>query len=98
MKKKILSIETIDVCHHKQLDSNQFFQVNTIPMSVIVILLIASISVATLFLVGFIWSVKTGQYDDAVSPAMRILFEEGQEMQLDEKPVKPILVKDLPIS
>lgn len=44
-------------------------------MSVIIILLIASISVAALFLAGFIWSVKTGQYDDDASPAIRMLFE-----------------------
>jgi len=44
-------------------------------MSVIIILLIASISVAALFLAAFIWSVKTGQYDDEVSPSIRILFD-----------------------
>ena len=48
-------------------------------MSVIVILLIASISVASLFLLAFIWSVKTGQFDDEGSAASRILF--------DDKPV-----------
>lgn len=45
-------------------------------MSVIIILLIASISVAALFLVAFIWSVKNGQFRDEVSPAVRILFED----------------------
>lgn len=45
-------------------------------MSVIVILLIASISVAGLFLIGFIWSVKSGQYDDDYSPSSRILFDD----------------------
>jgi cbb3-type cytochrome oxidase maturation protein len=44
-------------------------------MSVIIILLIASISVAALFLAGFIWSVKSGQYDDEKSPPMRMLFD-----------------------
>lgn len=44
-------------------------------MSVIILLLIASISVASLFLAGFIWSVKTGQYDDEISPSVRILFD-----------------------
>lgn len=48
-------------------------------MSVIVILLIASISVAALFLGAFIWSVKNGQFDDSFSPPQRILF--------DDKPV-----------
>lgn len=44
-------------------------------MSVVILLLIASISVAGLFLIAFIWSVKTGQYDDEVSPSIRILFD-----------------------
>lgn len=45
-------------------------------MSVIILLLIASISVAALFLAAFIWSVKSGQYDDEESPPMRMLFED----------------------
>lgn len=44
-------------------------------MSVIIILLLASIGVAVLFLAAFLWSVKTGQYDDDVAPSVRILFE-----------------------
>lgn len=45
-------------------------------MSVIIILLIASITVASLFLIGFLWSIKSGQFDDDVSPSIRILFDE----------------------
>lgn len=44
-------------------------------MSVILILLLASISVAALFLGAFLWSVKTGQYNDEISPPLRILLE-----------------------
>ncbi len=44
-------------------------------MSAIVILLIASISVAAIFLAAFIWSVRNGQYDDDFSPPRRILFD-----------------------
>ena len=44
-------------------------------MSAIVILLIASISVAALFPSAFIWSVRTGQFDDEFSPPQRILFD-----------------------
>lgn len=53
-----------------------FTTVNALPMSVIILLLIASISVASLFLFAFIWSVKDGQYDDEIAPAVRILFED----------------------
>jgi cbb3-type cytochrome oxidase maturation protein len=52
-------------------------------MSVIIILIIASIFVALLFLIGFIWAVRSGQYDDTFSPSVRMLFEDK------EKPEKP---------
>jgi cbb3-type cytochrome oxidase maturation protein len=51
-------------------------------MSVIVILMLASLAVATLFLAGFIWAVRSGQYDDTCTPSMRILAE-------DELPRQP---------
>ncbi len=45
-------------------------------MSVILILLIASLTVAAAFLAAFIWSVKTGQYDDDYTPSLRMLFDD----------------------
>jgi cbb3-type cytochrome oxidase maturation protein len=45
-------------------------------MSVILILIVTSIIVALLFLGAFYWAVKSGQYDDTYSPAVRMLFEE----------------------
>lgn len=45
-------------------------------MSVLILLLIASITIAGIFLVAFLWSVKSGQYDDEVSPPMRMLFDD----------------------
>ena len=56
--------------------ANTFANSNFI-MSVIIILLIASISVAAIFLAAFLWSVKSGQYDDQVSPPMRMLFDDN---------------------
>lgn len=50
-------------------------------MSVIILLIIASIIMAGGFLIAFIWSVKDGQYEDNYSPANRILFD-------DTKPAK----------
>lgn len=44
-------------------------------MSVIVVLIGFSIIVAAGFLVAFLWAVKSGQYDDDVSPSIRILFD-----------------------
>jgi cbb3-type cytochrome oxidase maturation protein len=45
-------------------------------MGVIIILLLASISIAGLFLFAFIWSVKSGQFEDDYSPPSRILFDD----------------------
>ncbi|MDO9254645.1 MAG: cbb3-type cytochrome oxidase assembly protein CcoS [Bacteroidales bacterium] len=50
-------------------------------MSVIVVLIGFSIIVAAGFLVAFLWAVRSGQYDDDVSPSVRILFDNE-----DEKP------------
>ena len=50
-------------------------------MSVIILLIIFSIIVASGFLAAFIWAVKTGQFDDTSSPSVRMLFE-------DQKPIR----------
>ncbi len=44
-------------------------------MSVIVILILASLAVATGFLLAFVWAVRAGQFDDTVTPALRPLSE-----------------------
>jgi cbb3-type cytochrome oxidase maturation protein len=44
-------------------------------MSVIVLLILASLSIAVTFLLGFIWAVRSGQYEDTETPSMRILME-----------------------
>lgn len=45
-------------------------------MSVIFILISASLLIAVGFLIAFIWSVKSGQYDDDYTPSVRMLFED----------------------
>ena len=45
-------------------------------MSVIILLIIFSVIVATAFLAAFIWAVKSGQYDDTKSPSVRMLFDD----------------------
>lgn len=45
-------------------------------MSVIYLLLALSILVALIFFVAFIVSVKRGQYDDAYTPSVRMLFDD----------------------
>ena len=44
-------------------------------MSVLIILIVVSILVAGGFLAAFLWSVKSGQYDDDYTPSVRILFD-----------------------
>ena len=44
-------------------------------MSVIVILILFSVLVAGGFLIAFIWAVRSGQYDDTESPAIRMLMD-----------------------
>ena len=45
-------------------------------MSVLILLLIASLSVSVIFLGAFIWSAKNKQFDDQYSSSMRILFDD----------------------
>lgn len=46
-------------------------------MSVLVLLIFASLAVATVFLVGFIWAIRSGQYEDTCTPSMRMLTEDA---------------------
>jgi cbb3-type cytochrome oxidase maturation protein len=45
-------------------------------MSVVIILIFASLTVALLFLAGFVWAVRSGQYEDTLTPSMRVLAED----------------------
>ncbi|MCU0429413.1 MAG: cbb3-type cytochrome oxidase assembly protein CcoS [Cytophagaceae bacterium] len=45
-------------------------------MYIIFILLGISMTVAAGFLVSFLWAVRTGQYDDPDSPAVRMLLDD----------------------
>jgi cbb3-type cytochrome oxidase maturation protein len=47
-------------------------------MSVLLFLILASLALAVAALVGFVWAVKTGQFDDTCTPSMRLLLEETE--------------------
>ena len=47
-------------------------------MSVLVILIGVSITIASGFLISYLWAIKSGQYDDKHTPAMRILFDDNK--------------------
>ncbi|MEQ8624943.1 MAG: cbb3-type cytochrome oxidase assembly protein CcoS [Vicingaceae bacterium] len=50
-------------------------------MSVLILLILASLVVAVGFLVAFIWSVKSGQYEDDYTPSVRMLFDDKKSNQ-----------------
>lgn len=45
-------------------------------MEVLFFIIAISIVAAVGFLVAFLWAVKSGQYEDDETPAMRILFDD----------------------
>ena len=45
-------------------------------MNVILLLMLASLAVATVFLGGFIWAVRAGQFEDTGTPPLRMLAED----------------------
>jgi len=59
-------------------------------MSVILILILASLGLATAFLAGFIWAVKSGQFEDTCTPSMRILTDETVPPTKPNTALKPI--------
>lgn len=58
-------------------------------MSVLFILISASLIIAIGFLVAFIWSVKSGQYDDDYTPSVRMLFDD--ELTDNKTEIKKII-------
>jgi len=45
-------------------------------MNVIFLLIIAGGAVAAGFLAAFVWAVRSGQFDDTITPPIRILLDE----------------------
>ncbi|MBU0982548.1 MAG: cbb3-type cytochrome oxidase assembly protein CcoS [candidate division Zixibacteria bacterium] len=44
-------------------------------MEVMILLIGFSLAVATAFLIAFLWALRSGQFDDLFTPAIRMLFE-----------------------
>ena len=53
-------------------------------MSVIFLLIGFSLTVAIGFLIAFLWSVKSGQYEDDYSPSVRILFDDDTPNETED--------------
>lgn len=54
-------------------------------MSAILLLIPLSVVIAAGFLAAFIWSVRSGQYEDTCTPSMRVLTEERNELSNSTK-------------
>lgn len=50
-------------------------------MSAIFLLIGFSLLIALVFLGIFLWAVKSGQYEDSYTPAVRMLFDDGTIQQ-----------------
>jgi len=56
-------------------------------MSVIFLLIPLSIAIAAGFLWAFIWAVRSGQYEDTLTPSMRVLLDETSAGSTGYQPV-----------
>ena len=45
-------------------------------MNIIFLLICVSLTVAIIFLVAFLWAVRSGQYEDDYTPSVRMLFDQ----------------------
>ncbi len=54
-------------------------------MSVVFVLVLVAIIMASAFLIAFIWAVRNGQYEDTYTPSVRILFDDPALTETDEK-------------
>jgi cbb3-type cytochrome oxidase maturation protein len=48
-------------------------------MSIIILLILASLFVALIFLVLFLWAVNTGQFKDTFTPSIRIFKDDNNK-------------------
>ena len=62
-------------------------------MQIIVFLIIVSLSVAIGFLFAFFWAVKDGQYEDDITPSMRLLVDDDMLAPLDTEHIETSNIK-----
>ena len=54
-------------------------------MNIFYLLIGVSLLAALIFLAAFIWSVRSGQYDDNETPAIRMLFDDETPEEKEEE-------------
>lgn len=60
-------------------------------MTIIILLIGISLTIAIVFLSVFFWNMKSGQYDDTYTPSVRMLFDakpkkDQSKVSKDQKP------------
>ncbi len=63
-------------------------------MNILYLLIGVSLLAALVFLVLFIWAVRSGQYEDHYSPSVRVLFEDDTIEEETSSPEAPELSQD----
>ncbi len=63
-------------------------------MNVIVILLGVSLTIAIGFLIAFLWSVRSGQYEDTYTPSVRILLDDVDNKSQNNTAEEKVREKD----
>jgi cbb3-type cytochrome oxidase maturation protein len=48
-------------------------------MNILVVLISISLFIALVFLGAFLWSLKSGQFDDTYGPSVRMLFDDKKK-------------------
>lgn len=64
-------------------------------MSVIIVLILASLAVGLVFVGAFVWAVRGGQYEDTLTPALRVLAEDNPPQAGGEAAPVPAAIKNL---
>ncbi len=54
-------------------------------MSILVLMIPVTIVFSLVFIVGFLWAVRSGQFDDLETPAHRLLMEPESEDNLERE-------------
>lgn len=57
-------------------------------MTAIYLMLPVSLLLAMIFLIAYVWSVRSGQYDDTHTPSLRILTEDAGDSSPDSAPTR----------
>jgi cbb3-type cytochrome oxidase maturation protein len=59
-------------------------------MEIVYILVPLSLMLVALAVVGYIWAVKSGQFDDCDTPQLRMLFDEESRIAAGKRDLKDL--------